>query len=447
MKYLIALYRSLMLARRAYTSLAAIVALFIASYFIPALMDIAYLALLFLILLVLIDFMALYSRRQAITGIRILPERFSNGDINLVQLQFQNKYPFTTRLEVIDELPWRFQIRNQRECTILKPGEERQFNYELLPVERGEYEFGDINAYVKSPLRLVERRYIFPARQIVPVYPSYQWVSKKRLLGVSSRMNEMGSRRLRKLGRSMEFEQIKEYVRGDDYRNVNWNATARKDELMVNSFTDEKSQHIYCLIDKGRNMKMPFEGMTLLDYAINASLMLTHLALSRQDKAGLLTFGTKIENFLPADRKGTQMETILECLYREQTHFLETDFEALYSYVRSKIKGRSLLVMFTNFESIPGFQRQLPYLRQIAKYHLLLVVFFENTELKVLREKKAESLEEIYIKTIADKFAFEKRLIVKELQQHGILTLLTSPREVTVNAINKYLELKERQAT
>ena len=148
MKYLIALYRSLMLARRAYTSLAAIVALFIASYFIPALMGIAYLALLFLILLVLIDFMALYSRRQAITGIRILPERFSNGDINLVQLQFQNKYPFTTRLEVIDELPWRFQIRNQRECTILKPGEELQFEYEVLPAERGEYEFVDINVYV-----------------------------------------------------------------------------------------------------------------------------------------------------------------------------------------------------------------------------------------------------------------------------------------------------------
>jgi uncharacterized protein (DUF58 family) len=141
-----------------------------------------------------------------------------------------------------------------------------------------------------------------------------------------------------------------------------------------------------------------------------------------------------------------QMELILENLYRQQTHFSETDFEALYTHLHSKVKNRSLLILFTNFESIPGFQRQLPYLRRIAKQHLLLVVFFENTELKALREKPAGDLEEIYIQTIADKFAFEKRLIVKELQHCGILSLLTPPEALTVNTINKYIELKARQA-
>jgi uncharacterized protein (DUF58 family) len=265
-------------------------------------------------------------------------------------------------------------------------------------------------------------------------------------MAVSNRLNETGIRRLRKSGSSMEFEQIKEYVHGDDNRNVNWKATARKGDLMVNTFTDEKSQHIYCLIDKGRNMKMPFEGMTLLDYAINASLVLTNVALLKHDKAGLLTFASQPDTFLPADRKGIQMEMILENLYRQQTHFSETDFEALYTHIRGKIKNRALLILFTNFESIPGFQRQLPYLRKIAKHHLLLVVFFENTELKALREKPAENIEDIYIKTIADKFAFEKRLIVKELRQHGILSILTTPQQVTVNTINKYIELKARQA-
>ena len=216
---------------------------------------------------------------------------------------------------------------------------------------------------------------------------------------------------------------------------------------MVNTFTDEKSQHVYCVIDKGRNMKMPFEGMTLLDYAINASLVLANVTLLKNDKAGLITFSHKPDSFLPADRKGMQMELMLQNLYRQQTDFTEPDFEALYMQIRNRIKSRSLLVLFTNFGSMQGFQRQLPYLKQIAKHHLLLVVFFENTELRELQEKPAEDLEEIYIKTIADKYAFEKRLIVKALRQQGIIALLTPPQQVTINAINKYLELKTRQAT
>ncbi|MBW7840933.1 MAG: DUF58 domain-containing protein, partial [Chitinophagaceae bacterium] len=267
-----------------------------------------------------------------------------------------------------------------------------------------------------------------------------------QLMGVSSRFNEAGNLRLRKLGNSMEFEQIKEYVSGDDHRKVNWKATARKTNLMVNMFTDEKSKHIYCLIDKGRNMKMPFEGMTLLDYAINAAVALSRTILSKKDNAGLVTFSNTPETFLAANHKSIQMQNMMEALYRQQTDYAESDFESLYTFCRKKIKTRSVLILFTNFESVSGFHRHLPYLRKLAKHHLLLVVFFENTEIKTLLDKPAGNLEEIYLKTIAEKFALEKRQIVKELQQWGILSLLTTPRQVSIQAINKYLELKTRQA-
>src|SRR6187549_2637741 len=129
-----------------------------------------------------------------------------------------------------------------------------------------------------------------------------------QLMAATNRLQESGTQRLRKLGQSMEFEQIKEYVRGDDYRNINWKATARRGgELMVNNYTDERSQQIYCLINKGRVMKMPFNGMTLLDYAINASLVLSNVALVKQDKAGLITFEKNLDTFLLADKKPTQM--------------------------------------------------------------------------------------------------------------------------------------------
>ena len=315
MKFFITLYNSYTLTRRTYFVVAGIVLLFILSFYVPVLGDIGKLALTLLILLILLDSIVLFARNNGIQGKREMADRFSNGDQNPVTLEIKNQYPFNTSIEIVDELPFQFQLRDKRQQAILKGGETKEFQYSLRPLERGEYKFGNINIFVSSPLALVERRFILEAERMIPVFPSFLQMKKQQLQAASGRMNTTGTYRLKKLGSSIEFEQIKDYVPGDDFRNVNWKATARRGQLMVNNYADEKSQLIYCLIDKGRNMKMPFEGMTLLDYAINASLVLTNVALMRQDKAGLVTFSNKIGTFLPADRKGTQMETILESLY------------------------------------------------------------------------------------------------------------------------------------
>ena len=284
------------------------------------------------------------------------------------------------------------------------------------------------------------------AGERVPVYPSFLQMRKYELLSQTTIQTEYGNKRMRKIGHSMEFEQIKEYVRGDDIRSVNWKATARKGSLMVNNYTDEKSQQVYCIIDKGRLMKMPFGGLTLLDYAINSTLVLTGVCLQKQDRVGVMTFANKMGSLLAADRKPIQRESILQLLYNQETAFMESDYEMLYMQIRSRIKHRSLIVLYTNFESLSGLNRQLNYLRSIAKHHLLMVVFFENTELHSLSHLQAHNVEDVYIKTIAEKFEFEKRLIVKELKKHGILSILTPPEKLTINAVNKYLELKARQA-
>jgi uncharacterized protein (DUF58 family) len=186
--------------------------------------------------------------------------------------------------------------------------------------------------------------------------------------------------------------------------------------------------------------------MTLLDYAINAALVLSNVALQKQDKAGLITFAQQLDAFIPADKKPTQINNILETLYRQETNFLEPDFEKLFSVVRNRITQRSLVVLFTNFESIESLERELPSLKRLAHYHLLIVVFFDNTELKALAELKATTTEDIYIKTIVEKYRYEKQLIAKELQKHGIISVLSSPQKLTINSLNKYLELKNRQS-
>jgi uncharacterized protein (DUF58 family) len=420
--------------------------IFVLSYFIPALYRIGGLILLLLAIAVVVDSILAYSKRTGIDAERIVSDRFSIGDANKVIIRLTNQYGFPVRTSIIDELPIQFQERNWLQKAIIARDAEYQLEYMLKPTTRGEFIFEDINVYVHAPLQLVKRRYIFSSRQIVKVYPSYIQMRRYQLLAVSNRLQEAGVKKIRKIGHSMEFEQIKEYVIGDDYRTINWKATARKSGLMVNNYTDERSQQIYCLINKGRVMKMPFDGLTLLDHAINAALVLTNVALGKQDKAGIITFEKNLDTFLQADKKSTQMNLVLESLYRQKTDFLESDFEKLFSVIRNKVTNRSLLVLFTNFESLESLQREMTALKKIAKYHLLLIVFFENTELKSLLEGKSSTLEDIYIKTIAEKFAYEKRLMVKELHKNGIPSILTTPENLTVNTINKYLELKTRMS-
>src|SRR5690606_26550945 len=242
---------------------------------------------------------------------------------------------------------------------------------------------------------------------------------------------------------SMEFEQIKNYVSGDDFRTINWKSTAKHQKLMVNQYVDEKSQQDYCALDKGRVMKMPFNGMSLLDYSINASLVFSNVVLQNQDSAGIFTFSSQLENLVKAERRSSQLHKISETLYGIQSNFMESDFGKLYNSIKYKITQRGLILLFTNFESMDSLHRQLPYLLGINKSHLLVVVFFRNTELEDFLTTSDTSTD-LYEKTLVEKFIYEKQQIVLELNKYGIQTVLTRPEDLSVNTINKYLEIKSR---
>jgi uncharacterized protein (DUF58 family) len=429
---------------RFFVLLAVLCGLFVLSYTYLWLLWPAKTACFTLLAFAFTDALLLFRFSRAMEAYRIVPEKLSNGDDNTIGLVLKNTYPFAITALVIDEAPPQFQLRNLQFTITLRPGQEKKLTYTLRPVTRGEYHFGNLLVYALSPLKLCMRRHVFHVPQTVPVYPAFLQMRRYELMAISNRLTEAGIKKIRRIGHNLEFELVREYVAGDDVRTINWKATARKVQLMVNQYQDERSQNVYSLIDKSRVMEMPFQGMTLLDYAINASLVMSNIALRKSDKAGLLTFQDKVNTFLPASRSNRQLATILEVLYNQKTSFREADFSAVYSQVRSKINQRSLLLLFTNFESIYGMERQLPFLRSLARYHLLVVIFFENTELNTLISQPARSTREIYHKSIAEKFALDKKLIVKTLTQNGIHTILTSPEKLTVNTLNKYLEFKAR---
>ncbi|MBA4054635.1 MAG: DUF58 domain-containing protein [Marivirga sp.] len=436
--------RKLYLNSRLFLVIGIVVIIFIISFVLGAGMLVAKAIFFLLIAAILTEIILLFRTRKGLHGYRFTPEKLSNGDDNEIRIHLENFYPFKVTLNIIDEIPHQFQRRDLNFELSLPPGESKIIQYKLRPVKRGEYSFGAVNVYVNTPIGFLARRFQFSGDALVPVYPSYIQMRKYELLAISNRLTETGIKKIRRIGQNMEFELIKEYVSGDDFRTINWKATARKNHLMVNHYQDERSQQVYSLIDKGRVMQMPFNGLSLLDYAINASLVISNIAIKKSDKAGLLTFQDKIGTMMPAGKQSNQMSRIMEVLYNQKTGYRETDFSAVYSFVRRKITQRSLLLLFTNFESIYGLQRQLPYLKSLANQHLLVVIFFENTEMKSLLERPADNLKEVYYKAIAEKFSYDKKLIVKELSRHGIQALLTPPEQLTVNTINKYLELKSR---
>ncbi|WP_281237672.1 DUF58 domain-containing protein [Flavobacterium praedii] len=438
------LFKSLYINNFFFYSLLSIVGLFICAFIFPALYNGTWYLLLILLTFVFLDILIIFFTKSGIEGTRILSEKLSNGDDNEIKVSIKNFYTFPIAVKIIDEIPFQFQIRNFEIKQKIKASSENEINYFLRPTERGEYHFGNLNVYVSSPLHLISRRFQFDHNRMVPTYPSYIQLRKYSLMAFSNTLFQYGIKKIRKIGHTMEFEQIKEYTQGDDIRTLNWKATAKKNALMVNQFQDEKSQSVYMIIDKGRVMKMPFNGLSLLDYAINATLVLSSVILKKQDKAGMFAFSKKVENRVFAERRSSQMQKILDSLYNIKTDYFESDFSRLYTDIKKNINQRSLIILYTNFETMDGLHRQLPYLKGIAKNHLLVVIFFNNTELNEIINNKAENIQEVYDKVIAEKFAFEKRLIVNELKKYGIYSVLTQPENLTLDTINKYLEIKAR---
>lgn len=436
--------KNLFLNNRLFFALFGVGILYILGFFFPFILNLAHFVLVLVFVAFFIDYLFLFNTKNGVSAVRILPEKLSNGDDNEVKLDVKNNYNFKIKVKIIDEIPFQFQVRDFFIFKEILPRNNVFLKYILTPKQRGEYSFGNLNIYAESRLGFVSRRFTFQKNENLPSFPSFIHLRKYELMALQNEFLLGGIKKIRKLGHTMEFEQIKEYVPGDDIRTINWKATGKRNQLMVNQFQDEKAQRIFMLIDKGRTMQMPFNGLSLLDYSINAVMALSHIILKKSDRAGMMTFSKKTENKVAAENKSGQLRKISEALYNIQTNFYESDFSRLYQDLKFNVTQRSLLLLFTNFETLDAVNRQMKYLRGIAKNHVLVVVFFKNSELQELIHKNPENMQEIYDEIIAEKFEFEKKLIIQELRKYGIYSIYTAPENLNIEVINKYLEIKAR---
>lgn len=420
--------------------------LYVLAYSTPMYEFIANVVLASLFGLTMIDVLLVFSNANPLTVKRQVMNRLNLGDDNPVHLTVTNNTGQPIDFSLIEGYPVEMQDRSTVMSGIIGANSSKVFDYDFVPKKRGEYEFNDAFIIIRSMFSLASRRVDIPLKETVHVYPSVLQMKKYELLVFQQQKTSIGIKKIRRLGNNSEFEQIKNYVQGDELKTINWKATSRRNELMVNQYQEEKSQNMYCIIDKSRNMQMEFEGLSMLDYSINSTLVFSNIALKKGDKAGLITYSDKIGTMLAAERSGGQMRRIHEALYNQRTQYKEGNYELLYQSIRRTVKTRSLLVLFTNFETEFSMRRAIPMLRRLNQKHVLVVVFFENSELQELAFQPATNLQEVYQATVAERMISVKAKIAQELRQNGIQTVLTLPDELSINTINKYLELKAKGA-
>jgi len=436
--------RSIYVTNRLFLAIGLIAVIFAFSFALSVLFPVAQLMLLGLILICIVDLILLYHPSNRIAVERTYSNVLSLSDDNRIRLHITSETRIPLKIFLIDELPFQLQDRKFSLDFILPAHANIGLDYTVRPVVRGSYTFGNVLLYASSAIGLMRRRHTCAQPSAVPVYPSIIQMRAYELKTLNRISFFEGVKKMRRIGHSYEFDQIKQYVLGDDIRHINWKATGRLGHLMVNHYEEEKSQQVICIIDKSRNMKMPFNGLSLLDYAVNSTLTISNIALRKEDRVGLVTFSDTIGTKLSPDKHATQLRKILEALYSEKERFTESNYALMYQFIRNFARVRSLIFLYTNFESLHAIERVAGILRKLNKLHLLVVIFFENEGIGTYARSETNHLEDVYLTTIAEKFVVEKQQILLELTRYGIQTIISRPEDLSINTINKYLELKSR---
>jgi uncharacterized protein (DUF58 family) len=306
------------------------------------------------------------------------------------------------------------------------------------------YNFGNFSLRWQGPLGLLVRQARIQAAGSVKVYPNLLDVQRYDLLLKRNRLQEMGLRHSRQRGEGTEYERLREYLPDDDFRRIDWNATARRNRPITIEFETERSQNIFLAIDTGRMMQSPVERIAKLDYVINSALLLTYVAIGKGDKVGLLTFADQVGAFLSAGQGKGQFYKALELLYAIRPHPVEPDYHTGLSYLALKQRKRSLIVVFTDLSEGRSMDTLVRHAVMLQRTHLVLVVTIADPDVHSAAHQQPDNSLSAYQRAIAGQILEDRRLALDRLRQQGVLVLDAPANRLSTDVINRYLKLKEQ---
>lgn len=393
--------------------------------------------------LVIADY-AITTKPEQIVVERLNESKLSLGAPNLVAMRLHNESPRAVRLKVRDEYPYQLRADEDVLAGVLPPLDQAELRYHLTPLQRGDYRFGDTNLRWRSTLGLFQRQARYPTAADVRVYPNVLDVRKYDLLARKGLLTELGLRNARVFGAGTEFERLRDYSPDDEFKRINWKATARRNKLIAIEYETERSQHVICAIDTGRLMRPPIGDIQKLDYAVNAALLMSYVATLRGDQVGTLTFADEVGAYLAPRRGRGQFYTMLELLYNVQGQAVESDYTRALSYLALKNKRRSLIVVFSDLATPDAAGPLISQMARLAQRHLPLLVVMSDPNVTGIAAVEPEQSSQVYERAVAEQLLDERRIILDRLHQAGVLTIDVPADKLSVAVINRYLELKTR---
>jgi uncharacterized protein (DUF58 family) len=421
-------------------------ALGIAAVIDPAMVVLALAADGALALLALAD--AALCRRPVVHLERESAPVWSVGRANAVRLHVRSTARRRLAVRVKDDLPADVACADLPAAVAVPAGGRATLTYHARPARRGVVELGDHHVRYPSPLGLWQRQLRLPARGAAKVYPDVTAVRTYELLARQSRENLL-VRAVRMRGGESEFERLREYERDDQFRDIDWKATARRGRLIVRQYQQERNQTIVCLLDCGRLMTAESEGLTQLDHALNAILMLSHVAARAGDQLGLLAFDAKVRSFLAPAGGRRAAQRIARGTYDLHPALVETDFEAAFAHLSTRLRKRALVLLFTQVIDDLAARALLRQVRALPARHLPLCVVFRDPDLERLAEPPgglgAAPAGALYVGAAAAETLLWRERLVRDLKTGGSLVLHVPPSQATPAVIDRYLRIKAQK--
>jgi uncharacterized protein (DUF58 family) len=360
----------------------------------------------------------------------------------VLTLMNRSQHEFTAALR--DGYPTSFTATPPEFELQLKPRTRSTMHYDLLASRRGAFTIDSVYLRIESRWRLWARYFVYPMESLIHVYPDMKQLAEYAVLARTNRLSLMGVRRTRRVGQDNEFERLRDYTRDDAYKHIHWRSTARRNKLTVKDFQANQSQRIMFLVDCGRMMTNEAAGLSLLDHALNAMLMMSYVALRQGDSVGLVCFSDEIHCFVPPRGGMRQMNQLLHASFDRYPRLVESRYDEAFLYLSAHSRKRALVVLLSNVIDEVNANQIEQYLHSFVGRHLPLAVLLRDRALFDAADRQPASDEELYRGAAAAEILTWRQQVLADLTAKGILSLDVFPDELTAPLVNQYLDIKAR---
>lgn len=382
---------------------------------------------------VLYDFFTI-PRKDELRIERVHDKYLSLGAENRIQLFLQNHSRKKASVKLRDGYPEIFiSLRDTMFCN-LAPLSEVTAEYRLTPSKKGEFRFDFIDARLQGGFGLVARQYRYQTETTTTVFPNIIELKKYLHMTTVHRIEQLGYRK-REFGGENEFDFLRDYIPGDDYKRIHWKATAKRRFPVTIIYDREYNRKIMALLDCGRMMSTRYGLLTKFDYAVNAALVLAAAARNRKDLFGISVFSDTVKEFV-APRRGTSFFSgILPPLARAEAEYRHTDYRRMHSFLQNRLRKNSILFVFSELYNRTISAQLTAMLSNLAKNHTIRFVSFEEKE----EEATGKSVEEMTRWILQRELALEKELMILDLERKGVRTVRVNSDDITRKVVNAYL--------